>query len=274
MASARKTQPAAPAPRSGVRRALFGLALGAAAFCSASTLALRAGHAFVGAPALGSEAARDRGAAVARRARALNTQPKTARQSPFYSTGDREREYRWRQEGRERQRQQVAQGQTRSTLNYDTLPSIEDIYNRKFTGNSTIDPIGGRKRYTYYILFKDDGDLTESLFKSTLGGYGSFLKYKMSCRDVMAKTMLSPIDGQKRVTMEYPMKEYGILPRGQSAKRLYNKATMVKLTFTGPPAAVEYLNKRIYSDNNILRFMVLGNTRTFKHRGEDNELHL
>merc|ERR1712050_440471 len=104
-----------------------------------------------------------------------------------------------------------------------------------------------------------------------------------SCRDVTGEVMEDPkvggdsvakLPGIPHVALEYPMKPYGIMDRQQTKKKTYSRATMVKFTMTAPVQAEQYIRKQIYSDPNILRLMILGHTRTFKHLGEDNELHL
>jgi len=198
------------------------------------------------------------------------------RVSQYYSNKDRERLKQMRKEMRIELRERS--GPTTPTLDWDKLPAIEDIYNRKYSGNATADPIGGRKRYSYYVMFKMSPKLTSSSLSEKIMSYIWFLKNKMSCRDIKAQPMKSPIDGASTgtstVTLEYPMKEYGEVPRDQKNKDRYQKARLVKFDFYAPVTAHEYIQKKIYSDNDILRFMVLGHTRTFKHVGEDNELHL
>merc|ERR1719361_891241 len=123
--------------------------------------------------------------------------------------------------------------------------------------------------------------MTQENLKNKILDYIYFLSQKMSCKDITAapktsKTMYTNDASGKgsKIALEYPMREYGELPRGQSTKRKFNEAYMVQFQFTAPVQAGEYIAKRIYADNDILRFMVLGHTRSFKHVGEDNELHL
>jgi len=214
---------------------------------------------------------------VAMRAKRLDTTPTKEGRSPFYSTLDRERMARRRQEVRELMREKRRKAtKTTQTLNYEMLPSVEDIYSRQFTGNATVDPIGGRKRYTLIIFFKHDAAKSgPEAIKMQILDYIGFFKNRMSCRSVMAKSMLSPIDGRSQITsLEYPMKEYGEIPKGEKTKKVYHKAVLVKFEMFAPPDAIEYIRKRIYKDNMILRYMLLGHTRSFMDFGEDNELHL
>mmetsp|Transcript_95174 Transcript_95174/g.246422 ORF Transcript_95174/g.246422 Transcript_95174/m.246422 type:complete len:237 (-) Transcript_95174:126-836(-) len=214
---------------------------------------------------------------VALRAKRLDTTPTKEGRSPFYSTLDRERMARRRQQVREMMREKRRSAtKTTQTLNYEMLPSVEDIYSRQFTGNATVDPIGGRKRYTLTIFFKHDPQKAgPEILKKSILGYIDFFRNRMSCRSVTAKSMLSPIDGRSPVTsLEYPMKEYGEVPKGEKMKKVYHKAVLVKFEMFAPPAALEYIQKRIYKDNMILRYMLLGHTRSFMDFGEDNELHL
>lgn len=252
------------------RRVALGLALGLAAAFAAVAPAARAAGAFAawggpsrcagGLPVAGAPVVPGRGEAVARRV------------SPYYSNADRERLARARKESRLARRLPEPSS---APINYDLLPPIEDIYKRRFTGNSTIDPIGGRKRYTYYVLFKYDPRSTgQEALKQAILEYIWFMKYKMSCRNIEVQTRKSPLDQASLTTLEYPMKEYGELGRNEKEKKKYDKATMVEFNFMAPVKANEYIQKKFYKDNNILRFMVLGHTRTFKHVGEDNELHL
>jgi len=192
--------------------------------------------------------------------------------SKYYSNIDRDRLSKLRKELRIQAKERT--GPTTPTIDFDKLPAIDDIYNRKYSGNATVDPIGGRKRYSYFVLFKRSPGQTAAGLSQLINEYIWFLKNKMSCKDIRAKVMPSPIDQSKMVTLEYPMKEYGDIPRGVMQKPEYNKAYLVKYDFFAPVSAHEYIQRKIYADNNILRFMVIGHTRTFKHAGEDNELHL
>eukprot|EP00434_Breviolum_minutum_P032455 symbB.v1.2.028700.t1/scaffold3068.1/size68108/6 len=75
--------------------------------------------------------------------------------SPFYSNEDRERLARLRQEKREYAREfsqnstwvreQTKMGNI-PQADLTKLPALQDIYDRKFTGDADVDPIGGRKR--------------------------------------------------------------------------------------------------------------------------------
>ncbi|CAE8640190.1 unnamed protein product [Polarella glacialis] len=196
----------------------------------------------------------------------------TRRASPYYSNEDRERLASARADKRTALREK--QSHAPAGVDFDKLPALEDIYNRKYSGNAEEDPIGGRKRYTYYILFKNDQKLKAERMKEIVFEYMWFLKYKMSCKDITVKARKSPIDGQAITSLEYPMKEYGEVPREKQRKDKYSKARMVEFQFVAPIQAGEYIQKRLYADNDVVRFMVLGHTRHFKHVGEDNELLL
>lgn len=203
--------------------------------------------------------------------------------SPYYSNEDRERLARLRQEKRDYARefsqnstwvrQQTEMGNI-PTADLKKLPALEDIYNRQFTGDADVDPIGGRKRYLYYVMFKQPAIRNAVDLKKTVAEYWYFLKKKMSCRDIQITPRKSPIDGQKITTLEYEMKEYGEIPRGQKGKNKYQRAYMVEFKFKAPVTATQYIQRKLYTDNNVLRFMALSLTRSFTHAGEDNELLL
>lgn len=184
---------------------------------------------------------------------------------------------------------------TTDHLNYDNLPPVDDVYNRVYSGDAEKDGPGGRKRYTMSILYKYDKDksLSPKSMKVKLDELMLFMKKKMSCRDVVIH--LSKADPVKNnaymgrqlpnfqsnkfqpnsiLSLEYPMKEYGEVPRGLKTKPQFDQAIMVEIDFMSPVAAVEYIKKRLYADNSVLRLQVIGHTRTFAHIGEDNELHL
>jgi len=270
-----RTAGGATPTRSGRRGALglvVGLAAAAVAVPAVMTMTTAFAPAFGGSwPAVG--AGTSRGEAVVRRAR----NKYAVRRLPggrYYSNADRERLARQRSESRLARREQGLMKYT-APIDYNTLPAVEDIYNRRYSGKATEDPIGGRKRYTYYILYKEAPGVTKpDNLKKKILEFIAFLRDKMSCRDIKASLRKSPIDSMSTVSLEYPMKEYGEIPRGQKEKRKFNKAKMVEFQFYAPVSAGEYISKKIYSDIDILRFMVLGHTRTFKHVGEDNELHL
>jgi len=154
------------------------------------------------------------------------------------------------------------------------LPALQDIYDRKFTGDADVDPIGGRKRYLYYIMFKQPAIPNAVAMKKIVADYWYFLKKKMSCRDIKITPRKSPVDNFPVTTLEYEMKEYGEIPRGQMGKNKYQKAYMVEFKFKAPVSATQYIQKKLYSDNNVIRFMALSLTRSFTHVGEDNELLL
>jgi len=200
------------------------------------------------------------------------------RASVYYSNADRERLARRRNETRfaKREHDRLALMSPKTApADYENLPAVVDLYNRTFTGNADIDPIGGRRRYTYMILFKyAPGAGGQERLKAMLLDYVKFFKYKMSCRNINVQLKRSPIDDQTTVTLEYPMKEYGPLGRDQKYKEKFTKASLIEIKMDAPVQAGEFIAKKIYSDNNILRFMVLGHTRRFGHAGEDNELFL
>lgn len=195
--------------------------------------------------------------------------------SQFYSNLDRERLAKQRQERREALRARVGDKISHKPIDMDKLPSVEDIYARKYTGDGDTDPIGGRKRYTYWILFKN-ADTTNgpSKLKPILLEYMLYLKKKLSAKDIKVYPRKSPIDNDIRVQLEYEMKEYGEIPREQKRKNKYSSGTLVEFQFKAPVEAPELFGKKIYSDINVLRFMVMCQTRSFKHAGEDNELLL
>eukprot|EP00933_Yihiella_yeosuensis_P048298 TRINITY_DN4440_c0_g1_i1.p1 TRINITY_DN4440_c0_g1~~TRINITY_DN4440_c0_g1_i1.p1 ORF type:complete len:262 (+),score=38.12 TRINITY_DN4440_c0_g1_i1:103-888(+) len=198
-----------------------------------------------------------------------------ARHAARVSNADRLALTKARQEGRDRARTGWKPAE-HVPLNWDKLPAVEDLFKRKFTGNATEDPIGGRKRYTFHVLFRDDAATkgAEQL-KTIILEYMGFFKYKMSCRDISAKTRNAPDgSGSPLVQLEYPMKEYGTIPRNKKRKSLYHKAKWVTFDFQAPTDAVFYIKKKLYSDNNIVRILALGHTVNFNHLGEDNEMHL
>ncbi|OLQ04030.1 hypothetical protein AK812_SmicGene12940 [Symbiodinium microadriaticum] len=68
----------------------------------------------------------------------------------------------------------------------------------QYSGNVDEDPVGGRKRYTYWVMFKRPAMRTSTDMKKILAEYMFFFKL-----------LRSPIDGQSVVSLEYEMKEYG-----------------------------------------------------------------
>ncbi|CAK0841268.1 unnamed protein product [Prorocentrum cordatum] len=163
-------------------------------------------------------------------------------------------------------------------MNWDKLPPTDDVYARKFSGNADTDAIGGRKRYTLYVLYKYDPSAPgQQAFKESRERFAKFLKFKMSCFNVLGTQTKSPIDGANRIKLEYPMKEYGDKVRqggSLKAKAIYDTAIMMTWNFAAPPSAISYIKQEIYSDNTVLRHMIIKNTRNFNHIGEDNEGHL
>lgn len=198
----------------------------------------------------------------------------TRRASEFYSNEDRERMAKQRREKRMEVRARDWKAH-KPMLDMNKLPSVEDIYDRKYSGDADQDPIGGRKRYTMFVLFKNVGEAAQGQrLKQVILEYMYFFKKEMSCRNIKAFPRKSPIDGNKVTTLEYEMKEYGQIPRGQQSKNKYGVATMVEFQFMAPADAIPYMQTKFYSDNNVLRFQVYGHTMAFKHIGEDNELLL
>merc|ERR1711972_825874 len=154
-------------------------------------------------------------------------------------------------------------------LNYDSLPAVEDVYTRLFSGNATADPPGGRRRVTWWIFFKNDPrEVGNGKLEKNIKEYMRFFKFDMSCKDLKVKVDRSPIDGKQLVTMEYPMKEYGELQRGKKVRPMWNQAIMVKFDFAFPEGAQQYIERKIYNDNNVIRHMRLGHTTNWSHRGE------
>lgn len=197
------------------------------------------------------------------------------RVSPYYSNEDRERLAKQRQERRLALRERKGKQSHKPMVDTAKLPAIEEIYTRSYSGDADVDPIGGRKRYTYWVLFKHaDTTNTPGKLKPIILEYMLFLKKKMSCRDIKVYPRKSPIDGASVTSLEYEMKEYGEIPREQKLKNKYSRATLIEFQFKAPPDAIELISRRFYSDINILRFMTMCHTRDFKHAGEDNELLL
>uniref|UniRef100_A0A7S2PN99 Uncharacterized protein n=1 Tax=Zooxanthella nutricula TaxID=1333877 RepID=A0A7S2PN99_9DINO len=169
---------------------------------------------------------------------------------------------------------------TTPSLNYDYLPSVEDIYARKFTGDSRTDPVGGRKKHSWYVLFKKDDQLfPKEKIRGELEAIGRFLKFEMSARDITFKLMKSPLEpftskGGAEFTLEYPMKEYGPIERGSKMRRTVRQARLVYISAAIPSGAIDPIRAKFYSSNNIVRFMTFHNSYDWEHAGEDNELLL
>ncbi|CAK0845522.1 unnamed protein product [Prorocentrum cordatum] len=170
------------------------------------------------------------------------------------------------------------EGRFHKPMDWDKLPPTDDIYARKFTGNADQDPIGGRKRYTLYVLYKYDPSRPgQKAFEESREKFLKFLKFKMSCFNILGTVTKSPIDGASRIKLEYPMKEYGDKVRQGGtlkAKAIYDTAVMMTWSFAAPPSTISYIKQQIYSDNAVLRHMIIKNTRNFNHVGEDNEGHM
>eukprot|EP00931_Biecheleriopsis_adriatica_P118008 TRINITY_DN93482_c0_g1_i1.p1 TRINITY_DN93482_c0_g1~~TRINITY_DN93482_c0_g1_i1.p1 ORF type:complete len:291 (+),score=66.88 TRINITY_DN93482_c0_g1_i1:130-873(+) len=247
---------------------MTGALLGVAALTLARTASLREVLTFTGASASGQ---------VSHSFPSQQELPSIVRRvSPYYSNEDRERLAKQRQERRLALKERAGSKQSHKPLiDMDKLPAIEEIYTRAYTGDADIDPIGGRKRYTYWVLFKHaDTTNTPGKLKPIILEYMLWLKKKMSCRNIKVFPRKSPIDGNSIVQLEYEMKEYGEIPREQKLKNKYSRATLVEFQFQAPADAQELIGRRFYSDINVLRFMVMCHTRNFKHAGEDNELLL
>lgn len=225
-----------------------------------------------------SLATQERGDSVA-----LNALPKALKInrkrgiSPTYTNRDRERMAQFRQEQREAKRKLLGAPEEEPYVkSFEELDPIEDIYTRTFTGNATSDPIGGRKKYTLWIMVKAGPMMkgTDAI-KEFILDWLNFLKFQMSCKNAEGRSMLSPIDGSKEVNLEYPMREYGIKPRGQlKGKTIYTKAKMVELKFQAPPSAMYYIDQKIHEDNRVLKYLAVTHFRGWCHRGEDNEMML
>lgn len=227
-------------------------------------------------PAAGRDLEPVRGDLVARNARSiLKVLSLKNRKAPYYSTEDRDRMARQRRERREYFRERES-WPAPAPLDLSKLPPIEDIYERKFSGDASKDPIGGRKRYTFFVLYKLAPETKNTTYMETkVKDLITFFKTKLSCRKIVAQGRKSPISGFQETQLEYPMKEYGEIDR-QNPKKAYSKAIFIQFDFYAPPQAKEYISKRLYSDRDCIRFMALCHTRHdgWHNVGEDNELHL
>eukprot|EP00930_Biecheleria_cincta_P005145 TRINITY_DN106064_c0_g1_i1.p1 TRINITY_DN106064_c0_g1~~TRINITY_DN106064_c0_g1_i1.p1 ORF type:complete len:264 (-),score=52.99 TRINITY_DN106064_c0_g1_i1:55-846(-) len=198
----------------------------------------------------------------------------TRRATEYYNNADRERLARQRREKRIEVRSRDWKAH-KPILDMSKLPSVEDIYDRTYSGDADKDPIGGRKRYTMFVLFKNADEAAQGQrLKQVILEYMYFFKKEMSCRYIKAFPRKSPIDGNKVTALEYEMKEYGLLSRGQKSKNKYSTATLVEFQFMAPINAVSYIRAKMFGDSNILRFQVFCNTMAVQHTGEDNELLL
>mmetsp|Transcript_133472 Transcript_133472/g.188561 ORF Transcript_133472/g.188561 Transcript_133472/m.188561 type:complete len:273 (-) Transcript_133472:93-911(-) len=229
-------------------------------------------------PGLRSPLVEEEPSLVARPARGPKVQTRRGT-SPYYSNEDRERLARRRQEVREQVR--ADKQSHKPDIQLDKLPPIEDVYNLQYSGDVDVDPVGGRKRYTYWVMFKRPAMRTSTDMKKILAEYMFFFKKKMSCRNIRITPRKSPIGPNDStsirtsvVTLEYEMKEYGEIPRGQKLKNKYQQAYMIEINLAAPVTANRYIQKKFYTDNNILRFMCISQTRSFNHAGEDNVLLL
>jgi len=242
----------------------------AAGFLAAASMTMSiASRGFVGSPAV----APVRGGKAVMRAKRPDYTPRWTLPDPYHSSKERERILRRRKMIREEDKEFRKTGGTNPTLNYDKLPAIDDLYTRQFSGNANEDPVGGRPRYTFIMMFKHDPkSFGEDSLKAAILNYINFMKTKLSCKSITAKAMLSPIDGKAITQLEYPMRQYGA--EFTTNKPVYNQAKMVQLDFVGPPAASEYLRNRMYADGNLLRFMMMKHTKSWNHVGEENELFL
>lgn len=164
-------------------------------------------------------------------------------------------------------------------ISWDMLPSVEDVSLREFTGDAKVDPIGGRKKYSFLVMFKFLTALSAQSvnqdLKKAIDDYILFFTKKMSGRDVSATLRRDPKDRESSIVqLEYPMPEYGASTRGKVRRKQHDKATLVEFDVKLPPAAINYIRKKIYNDNRILRWTCLRHTTRFFHAGEDNELAL
>merc|ERR1712073_293010 len=127
-----------------------------------------------------------------------------ASHSVYYSNADVERLKARRKESRQELREwerRGLMGPKTVPVEYDKLPAIDDLYNRVYTGNADKDPVGGRKRYTYLVLFKVDPTAKgPEKLKQQITEYLRFFKTKMSCTNLKATKKPSPIDGEAVVT--------------------------------------------------------------------------
>jgi len=199
----------------------------------------------------------------------------TARQvmSPWYSNTDRETLLKQRHEMYEDFSKM--RNKPMADQNWEKMPEIKDVFNRALSGDGTVDPIGGRKKYTMNILYRRGDDMNNAnSLKIAILKHMWFFQKKMSGRDIKVYARKSPIDGAAITTLEYPMAQYGELPRDQKIRKTYSQATFVQFDMTIPAAALKYIEKELYSDNNVLRFRFTCHTGHFSTVGEDNELHL
>ncbi|CAJ1350078.1 unnamed protein product, partial [Effrenium voratum] len=194
--------------------------------------------------------------------------------SPYYSNEDRERLARDRKEKRDFARGHTKVDQSHvPSADLEKLPPLEEIYSREYSGDADADPIGGRKRYLYLVMFKQPAMTTAVAMKQVIAGYWYFLSKQMSCKDIQIRPRKAE-NGNTVTELEYEMKEYGEIPRETGKKEKYGKAVMMEFKFKAPVSATQYIQKKLYNDNNVLRFMALSLTRSFAHVGEDNELLL
>mmetsp|Transcript_41946 Transcript_41946/g.96257 ORF Transcript_41946/g.96257 Transcript_41946/m.96257 type:complete len:287 (-) Transcript_41946:74-934(-) len=221
-----------------------------------------------------------------------------ALKKPFNSA-DAERfaeiEQEWRHERRSGQAKEVVVKPDMSKL-----PSTKDIFARKFTGESSKDPVGGRKWYSLYMVYRADGGELTNVQKH-IKKMNALLQGRLSAKNVEVATMTPPkglgalpLDGELDATapvfppnswkLEMPMKVYGdVEKKGSDLSSMYaaksprataNDGFLVRWDFQLPPSAIEQLSKILYGEKTLLRFMFLKHTRQFHHAGEDNELLL
>mmetsp|Transcript_12558 Transcript_12558/g.22176 ORF Transcript_12558/g.22176 Transcript_12558/m.22176 type:complete len:250 (+) Transcript_12558:104-853(+) len=197
--------------------------------------------------------------------------------SPYHTNSDREIYAKRRQQIREEMREAKKNPRNKPVkkFNFDALPEIQDVYNRKFTGDGDIDPIGGRKRYTLHVIFRrGDGMNNPNNLKIAILKHMTFFKKKLSCKKVKAQVMKSPIDGSDVTVLEAQCAQYGELPREQKVRNKYEEGTYMQYELTMPAMAVPYLTDFLYKDLNLLRHAIYGHTLHFANIGEDSELLL
>lgn len=167
-------------------------------------------------------------------------------------------------------------------VEFEKLPSVEDINSRVFSGIAKQDPIGGRKRYTYFIMFKfadgmerPKGTKDKPGLDDTIKEYIAYFQTRLSGMDITVKQRKDPRNSEQSVIeLEYPMPEYGPSTRGQVKRRIHNQATLIEFNLKLPPSAINYVRKKLYLDNRIVRWLCLKHTTRFHHAGEDSELVL
>mmetsp|Transcript_59877 Transcript_59877/g.110885 ORF Transcript_59877/g.110885 Transcript_59877/m.110885 type:complete len:271 (-) Transcript_59877:56-868(-) len=237
----------------------------------------------------------------------LQKEPRTALQykkrsialkKPFYSP-DAKRfadiEQEWRHERRSGQATDVV-----TKPDMSKLPSTEDIFSRKFSGESSQDPVGGRKWYSLYMVYGADTLATKSLVETHVKKLNLLLQGKLSAKNIEVavitqpkgtkETLPSDVDLDPKAPdlpgswlLEMPMKVYGDVEKKgtlesrtapSSPRTAHQNGYLLRWDFQLPPSAIEPLSRLLYREKTLLRFMFLKHTRQFHHVGEDNELLL